>query len=76
MYIHFQAILMVLHTLYLCVSVCVGEALPALSRVVYLLEWNAPYTCVTSEEFPPDSEHVFLPDWYLQKQTPPPDSTS
>ena len=39
-------------------------------RVVYLLEWNAPYTSVTCRECPPDSEPVLLPDWYLKKQLP------
>jgi RAT1-interacting protein len=41
-------------------------------KVVYLLEWNAPYTRVTCEELSPNSEHVFLPEWYLQKKSPPP----
>ena len=44
----------------------------SIHRVVYLLEWRAPYTCVQCEVFPEGSEHVFLPDWYVDKQHPPP----
>jgi RAT1-interacting protein len=45
-------------------------------KVVCVLEWNAPYTCVTCHEYPPDSEHVFLPDWYINKRPPSPSSVS
>ena len=42
-------------------------------RVVYILEWRHPYSGVSCTEYPPNSEHVFLPDWYVKKLPPPTD---
>ena len=40
-------------------------------RVVYVIEWNSPYTHVSCTECSVHSEHIFLPDWFLAKQSPP-----
>ena len=42
-------------------------------RVVYILEWRHPYSGVSCTEYPPNSEHVFLPEWYVKKLPPPTD---
>ena len=43
------------------------------SRVVYILEWRHPYSSVNCTEYPPNSGHVFLPEWYVKKLPPPTD---
>ena len=43
------------------------------SRVVYILEWRHPYSSVSCTEYPPNSGHVFLPEWYVKKLLPPTD---
>lgn len=43
------------------------------SRVVYILEWRHPYSSVSCTEYPPNSGHVFLPEWYVKKLPPPTD---
>ena len=40
-------------------------------RIVYVIEWNSPYTHVSCTECPPNSEHIFLSEWFLDKQPPP-----
>ncbi len=50
-----------------------GDGGSPLLRVVYVVQWNAPYTRVTCTEYPPNSELVFLPDWYIQRLHPPRD---
>lgn len=39
-------------------------------RVVYVIEWNSPYTNVSCTECSVNSEHMFLPGWFLTKQSP------
>ena len=40
-------------------------------RVVYIIEWNSPYSHVSCTECHPNSEYIFLPGWFLTKQPPP-----
>lgn len=40
-------------------------------REVYLLEWAAPFDHVSCTKCPPDSEFLFLPDWFIEKLPPP-----
>ena len=45
-------------------------------RVVYILEWRHLYSGVSCTEYPPNSEHMFLPEWYMKKLPPPTDRGS